>query len=302
MKKKAEEHEALLDQLRGNPSLWKALLEGMPAGILLMDNDSVVRDVNQAILEWLGKTKPEIVGEKCHEIMFGSEDPCKTTTAGCPAMATFTEKVPSGPSEFGRQTSEGGFQYLQIQTFPILDDAGELLYALDFVRDVTAEKLLHAFQEEATIRDPLTRLYNRKAFHIFLDRECKRSQRQGHPLSLCLVDIDAFKDYNERKGEDAGDRCLDLVGEILLGAIRKEVDLAFRLGGDTFSLILPEASLDTATKVAQRIRDMEKANALPVQFSMASCQAEPDEGADALFHRAEELLYKAKKSGGNQNL
>jgi len=302
MNKASEDRETLFDRLRENPSLWNALLEGMPDGVLLIDKDYLIRDANQAMLEWLGQAKDEIVGKKCHAVVFGSETLCRTRANVCPAVTTFDKAERSGPSEFGRHTPEGDLQYLQIQTFPILDDTGELLYALDFVSDVTAEKLLQAFQEEASLRDPLTGLYNRKAFHIFLDRELKRAQRQKHPICLCLANMDDFKDFNEKQGENAGNKCLDSFGEILLQCTRKEVDLALRLEADTFALILPEACYDTATTIGERIRDVERSSDLPVQFSAAFCQAETDESAEDLIRRTEELLFKVKKSGGNRNL
>ena len=161
---------------------------------------------------------------------------------------------------------------------------------------------LEEYREEAALRDALTGLYNRQGFTLLLGREMKRTKRQGHPLSLCLIDLDTFKDYNERNGEEAGDALLEQLSSILVAQTRVEVDSLCRLQADTFALVLPEASHEQALRIGRRIRRAAEEGKLPILFSMAICESEGSEDADAFYHRTTDVLFQAKKGGGNQTL
>jgi len=201
-----------------------------------------------------------------------------------------------------RFTEDGRREELEIRAYPVPDESGETRYALEFVQDLTATVLLQSYREEAHLRDPLTGLYNRKAFHTFLARELSRTQRQGHPFSLALADFDSFKDYNERQGDDAGDELLKRMGALLTATTRGEVDTVFRLEGDLFAVTLPEARREHTLRIGERVRLAEQEQRLPMTFSMAICEAEDGEDSPALFHRVEEALFLAKKSGGTRIL
>ena len=288
--------ENLLNSLAGNPSLWQALLEGTPTGAVLVDRDFTILDANPALLGCLQQEKDQVLGRKCHQVIFGSPTPCRIGSDPCPTSVAFATSQPADAVVLNRQQEPGAVQFLEVSSFPIRDEQGEVPWALEFVRDVTAPKLLQEFREEAALRDPITGLLNRKAFHRSLDRELKRAQRQRHPTSLALIDIDSFKDYNEKHGEEAGDQLLARLGELLVRCTRKEVDRVFRLQADRFCLILPETSPQAAAQIRERIRAGEKETLFPTLFSMAVCMAAPGEAADQLYHRAEESLYLAKKT------
>lgn len=290
------------EKLKGNASLCKALVDGAPIGVFLVDPKYAVRHVNPVLVKWLNKPAKEILGRKCHEVLFGNEQPCKDGKATCPAASVFSSAKVRGPATFLRNARSGKRQYLQIHAHPVLNQAGEPRYAVEFIQDVTSERLLKDHKEEAALRDPLTGLYNRQGFNHLLRREHKRTKRQGHPLSLCLIDLDSFKDYNEKKGEAAGDALLEGLTEVLLAQTRIEVDSLARLQADTFALILPEASHSQALRIGQRIRQAAERARLPVSFSMAVCESEDPEDADAFYHRAADVLFQAKKSGGNKTL
>ena len=302
MKKRSESDKDLLEKLSGTPAFWKTFWEGLPTGILIIDKDHRIQGANPAMLELLDRPEEEVLGEKCHEVIFDSGKPCENESLTCPCTPVFSGSTVSASGEFCRPNRKGSFQHLQIRSCPIMDEKGNVEYAMEFILDVTAEKLLNDFQEEAALRDPLTGLYNRKAFHLFLDREIKRIQRQGHTISLCMLDLDSFKDFNEKQGEEEGDRLLEVLGGLLIDSTRKEVDSVFRLEADRFALILPEACYDTTVKIVERIRSAQKKTRFPVAFSIAICEAVEGEEAETFYHRAEEALFRAKKKGGNHNL
>ncbi len=292
----------LLHTLQNNRSFSKALVEGTPAGILVVDRDYRILDLNPRMEEWIGKPQDQVIGQKCHEVLFQSEEPCPLSPQSCPAMHTLDTSEPSPKILRTLQGEEGRRQELEIQAYPVLDESGDPLYALEFIQDVTSSVLLKKYQEEAALRDPLTGLYNRKAFHIFFERGLYRAHRQGHPFSLALIDFDSFKDFNEKQGDDAGDDLLQKMGKLLLMTTRREVDTVFRLEADRFALTLPETRHEQACQIGDRIRMVEVQKKFPMTFSMAICQAEEQENPSALFHRVGEELFQAKKSGGTRIL
>ncbi len=292
----------LPDERKGDAPLEKALLEGAPIGIFLVDKEYTVQYANPVIAKWIGKTSKEVTGKKCYEILFGNDQPCRDRNKTCPAEKALESAKVAGPATFRRQGPEGGQQYLQVHANPVLDGAGSPSGAVEFIQDVTSERLLRDYREEAALRDPLTGLYNRQGFNHLLDRERKRTKRQGHPLSLCLIDLDSFKDYNEKKGEKAGDALLVRLTKILVAQTRVEVDSLCRLQADTFAVILPEATHAQALRIGYRIRRVAEEAQLPITFSMAICESEEQEDADGYYRRTADTLFQAKKSGGNKTL
>jgi diguanylate cyclase (GGDEF)-like protein len=158
---------------------------------------------------------------------------------------------------------------------------------------------------EQTIRDPLTGLYNRRFLEEFLLRELARANRKKHPLSIIAIDIDYFKRINDTSGHGAGDIVLRRIALLLQGHVR-ESDIACRVGGEEFSLLLPEASMQIATQRAENIRkavhqlklnyEDHKLSGITISLGVA---AFPDHGVtpDTLIRAADQALYDAKYRG-----
>ena len=146
--------------------------------------------------------------------------------------------------------------------------------------------------------DPLTRLLNRRALLRELQEASERSEDRA--LSLVFLDLDNFKQINDRHGHVIGDRVLEKFGSLLEELVRTE-DWAFRVGGDEFALLLREAGEHDAREVVARIIDAVESNIDPLvrtlnaSFGIAtsSCRQEPEE----LLRIADEAMYQAKRSG-----
>jgi diguanylate cyclase (GGDEF)-like protein/putative nucleotidyltransferase with HDIG domain len=160
---------------------------------------------------------------------------------------------------------------------------------------------------QANIRantDELTGLYNHRHFHERLEQEIARGSRFGSTFSLVLMDIDLFKSYNDIYGHLAGDQVLRKVGHYV-GSTVRSIDLAFRYGGEEFAVILPEARLDDAFKVGERIRKTIESKtsqrSMPITISVGVANW-PTDGVmkEELISRADAALYRAKKLGRNQ--
>lgn len=131
--------------------------------------------------------------------------------------------------------------------------AGPVSIAIDNAR-------LHAEVKTMALSDTLTGLANRRAFDDILDREILRAQRYGHQVSLIILDLDSFKEFNDRWGHPAGDERLKEIGNLLNTNVR-EPDIAARYGGEEFAVILPNTSKDGALIVAERLRISAEAQA-----------------------------------------
>jgi diguanylate cyclase (GGDEF)-like protein len=148
--------------------------------------------------------------------------------------------------------------------------------------------------------DALTGLHNRRYFHETLAREVGRSHRYGRSLSLVLLDLDDFKAVNDRVGHLAGDAALAEVAS-RIRATARTADVACRIGGDEFALILPETARAEAEQVAQRVEAglaaRPVAQAGPVRASMGIAELAAAETPVDLFERADKALYRAKQLG-----
>ena len=159
--------------------------------------------------------------------------------------------------------------------------------------------------KQQSIRDPLTGLYNRRHLEETLAREVQRSHRQGHPLGVLMVDLDHFKQVNDRFGHETGDTVLRELGKVFGRQIRA-TDTACRFGGEEFTILLPEASSDTAWKRAEQIRVAAKEIQVrlgqttlePVTLSIGIAMF-PRDGMtpEELLQAADKALYRAKTEG-----
>ena len=152
--------------------------------------------------------------------------------------------------------------------------------------------------------DELTGLYNHRNFHERLEQEIARGSRFGGTFSLIMLDIDLFKSYNDIYGHLAGDQVLRKVGRYIENSVRG-IDLAFRYGGEEFTVILPEARLDDAYKVAERIRktieSRTSSRAMPITVSLGVGNW-PNDGVmkEEVIGMADAALYRAKQTGRNR--
>jgi diguanylate cyclase (GGDEF)-like protein len=148
--------------------------------------------------------------------------------------------------------------------------------------------------------DALTGLHNRRYFDEVLDREVSRAQRYGRSLALILIDLDDLKVINDRVGHLGGDAVLAELGERVREALRS-ADIACRIGGDEFAVILPESALEDARQLYDRLqaaiaaRPFAGGESISASAGIAALEREDD--PKALFQRADEALYRAKRDG-----
>lgn len=157
--------------------------------------------------------------------------------------------------------------------------------------------------ETLAITDELTGLYNRRHFQDTLDRELRRGKREALPLSLLFLDLDHFKQYNDRWGHPEGDAALRRVADAVVASIR-DSDLAFRNGGEELALMLHACGKDRALEVADKVRRavaassprLESGKRITVSIGVASFPEDGDAPRDLVDH-ADAALYAAKAQG-----
>jgi diguanylate cyclase (GGDEF)-like protein len=166
-----------------------------------------------------------------------------------------------------------------------------------------AVKQLEALSHE----DDLTGIANRRLLERRLAEEWNRARRQALPLALILVDLDHFKDLNDRRGHPAGDDCLRRVGAFLAETIRRSGEVVARYGGEEFAILLPVTDADGAIHVAETLRDGIERLAIPygngrrvtASCGVAAVTPGPSGSAEHLVASADRALYAAKHSGRN---
>jgi len=196
-------------------------------------------------------------------------------------------------------------------------DPGLRVAALDYLHNVEhrlrSPKIIEmrefAETERCAVTDPLTGLWNRRAFRQGLDREILRSERYGLVLSVLLLDLDDFKAINDLCGHLFGDVVLERAGKLLRRSVR-EADLAARYGGEEFAVLLPETDRMGAYAVGERIRRRlfvafaeEPTAGREVRLTISGgVAAYPEDGVDAegLLEKADRALYLAKGAGKNR--
>lgn len=185
-----------------------------------------------------------------------------------------------------------------------MDDMADTLARREEELRVSNDRL-----EELARLDGLTGLVNRRGFDTDLQVQWHHAVEQRRPVALLMIDVDHFKLFNDTHGHVDGDDCLRMVGQVLTQVAKDESGLAARYGGEEFVVLLPNATLEKATDVAERIRvtvenldirhEAAQASHVTVSIGVASLVPTDPAGVEGLLHAADASVYAAKRRGRN---
>ena len=221
-------------------------------------------------------------------------------------------------ADYRALTKDEGYVWIRDVVHVVRKESGEVDSLIGFMFDIserkrTEEKLLTLQKEleDLSYKDGLTGVANRRMFNSTLEIEWNNARRSQQPLSVILLDIDFFKQYNDHYGHIKGDDCLKRVGQVLSLAATRPRDFIARFGGEEFVLVLPETDAKAAEKVAERCRSLVLKQQIPHESSTVSKVLTISLGVGTIVPTAEDrpehfidavdkLLYRAKHNGRNR--
>lgn len=298
-----------------DPAFYKTLLESTLAIPWKIDWETkefaYIGPQIEALLGWpqsSWKTAQDWV-DRMHE-----EDRDKTATF----CITQSEQGIDHEADYRAMKSNGEHVWIR-DVVHVVRENGKTTALIGFMFDISERKAmelelkeLYEINRKMAYTDDLTGIPNRKAFNERMDMEFQRALRNNTPLSVLLIDIDFFKQYNDNYGHLKGDACLTKVAYLLNRAFSRPADLTARYGGEEFVALLPETSCEDALVLAHKCRaaiqtaDIKHAYsdvAETVTVSIGvSCmdQNTPYAAVSSLLNQADHLLYEAKTKGRNR--
>lgn len=282
--------------------LFRALIDNTRDAIEVLDPVSFrFLDMNEKGIRDLGYSREEILGMSLGDVDTGF-DPARKKR-----IDDRLESVGEAVFESRHKRRDGSFFPVEVSLKQVDFDKP---YALAVVRDISErkqiERELERSNEELRLlaaTDMLTGIANRRKFYEMLDRELSKAMRYGTLFSLVMYDLDHFKRVNDDFGHDVGDGVLKAVTNIIARNIRKE-DVHARWGGEEFMILIPEAGIQAAKTLAEKLRSKIASHHFApvgkVTVSFGVTQFEPDDDSASLTKKADEALYLAKEKGRNR--
>lgn len=297
------------------PVARELLIESMSDGVLVLDVQGRIVDINPAMKNFLDIEPGSLIGCHISEVMHSWAYSLELLLSG---METHTEiRLPGKPS-----------RYLDLRITLLHDQQDKLSGRLIVFRDVTDRKVvekdlrramdrlqtqlieigtLQSKLREQAIRDALTNLFNRRYLEETLERELSRAERENYPLCVIMMDLDYFKEVNDTYGHEAGDIVLKTLADTAVQQSRHG-DFVCRYGGEEFVVVMPNIGIETAKRRAEELHQtINSLNIIYGVFNLTTTismglAAYPEHGdtKEELIRAADRALYTAKNTGRNR--
>lgn len=259
--------------------------------------------VNPAFTDILGYGKQELASESF--LNFIHDDDLDLTQAELSKLEKNNSTIIYFENRY--RCKNGLYRWYSWKAY--FDNDTKLLYAI--ARDINDQKILENRLTELCRLDPLTDILNRRAFMEICLKELKSAVKHYLPISLLIIDIDYFKEYNDKKGHLQGDKILRRVAANIKEQLHRSTDLIFRYGGDEFLVLLINTSLEQALNTAEHLRRAVEAmkisynidhfsENLTITLGVTTIIPTKNFSVNELIAAADEALYRAKKAGRNQ--
>jgi diguanylate cyclase (GGDEF)-like protein/PAS domain S-box-containing protein len=273
--------------------------------------DLVMHYASPSTFRVLGWKPEEMIGNVAKDFIIADDMPALTAAI----VRILSPGVQTDSATVRMRKKDGSMAWMEMNARLVRDcSTGEPREFVTVMRDITERKILEKRLSTLSLTDGLTGLSNRRAFDEALDREWTRTWREGSQISLLLLDIDHFKEFNDQYGHQVGDDCLRAVAASLEGAVGA-TDILARYGGEEIAVILPSTDTAGAVEVAEKMRSAIEALRLThegrpeggghVTASIGAATALARQGGTisspkSLLLAADTAMYKAKTGGRNR--
>ncbi len=299
-------------ELKKTESKFQRIVETAIEGILIFDENYKITFANENMASVLGYRVDEMIGKQyisffsqCHLDVYKYQESLRKSGNDSVYECCLLRK-------------DGQERWFLISAKAIFDDFGKFEGSFAMLTDINERKEMELLLEESnrrlkelTNKDSLTGIANRRCFDEKLEQEYFRLRRTNSKLSIILLDLDHFKDYNDCYGHVMGDDCLRQIGRVLADSINRSVDLVACYGGEEFACILPDTDIHAAVEIAEKIRQTIEglkiehkkspvSKFVTASFGVTTVQYSYGTSPEDVVAIADKLLYKAKISGRNR--
>ena len=290
--------------------LYQSILDSMTDGVYLTDRHRRITYWNEAAERLTGFGAGDVIGRRCADgILCHCDSESRVLCgSGCPLKAVMKDGTPRQAHVFMHH-AKGHRVPVHVRGAPVYDEQGRITGAVEvFSDDTERQSALDRLQllEQRSMTDELTGLANRRRLNESLHGLLAACQRRAEPFGFLLLDVDHFKQFNDRHGHLIGDQVLIMVANTI-GHCCRAYDLPVRWGGEEFAVLCPHVDADALRSLAERFRLMVASASLRrceldlrVTVSLGATLARHGDTPDTITARADEALYHSKQDGRNK--
>jgi diguanylate cyclase (GGDEF)-like protein/PAS domain S-box-containing protein len=296
--------------MRVTLDFYKRLLDNLHDGVYFVNRDREIVYWNKGAERITGYTGDEVIGSHCSDniLMHVDDQGNHLCQQGCPLLKVISSGIPE-KAEVYLSHKDGYRVPVLVRATPFINGRGKIVGAVEIFSDntekITALQLVEELQRKVFL-DPLTDLANRRYVEINLQGKYDEMSRYGWQFGVIMMDIDHFKEVNDRYGHDSGDEALKMVARTLLLSSRSS-DLVGRWGGEEFIAVITNTNMQKVHAIAERCRSLVEQSGLPLEettlsvtISVGATMAAPGENLESVVKRADKLLYESKVAGRNR--
>jgi diguanylate cyclase (GGDEF)-like protein/PAS domain S-box-containing protein len=292
-----------------NDIFYKTLLDNLYDGVYFVDRDRNITYWSKGAERITGYTAAEVLGKSCSDNILLHVD--KEGNSLCTEICPLLNAVADGKvreADVYLHHKDGHRVPISMHVAPIHDDQGSIIGGVEIFTDNTPAVIALgrlAELERLAYVDELTGLANRRYAEITLRSRIEELQRYGWRFGVLFIDIDHFKDINDRFGHDRGDEVLKMVAKTLQNSVRT-FDVVSRWGGEEYVVVIANVEGNELSATANRCRLLVERSSIPtvpslrVTISIGATPARTNDTIDSLIKRVDMLMYKSKQAGRNR--
>ena len=296
--------------MRIEKDYYERIIENLHEGLYLVNRDRVIIYWNKAAEQISGFTANEVVGKSCSDniLTHVNSEGNSLCTGMCPLAATIADEKPR-EAEVYMHHKDGHRIPVSVRVSTLTDREGNIIGGIELFADISnqaASELRVKELEKLALLDNLTQLANRNYIEREVQSRFEEKKRFNVPFGVIFMDIDHFKQFNDKYGHDCGDRVLTQTAGIMQNSLRT-LDSVARWGGEEFLILLPGASGIEAGEVAEKLRKkIENTHcnceqlSLKITITFGVGEYKEEDSLKQTVKRADSALYEGKAAGRNQ--